>query len=541
MPVVSTSLASTLPGVATYELADFASLLVTATGVISAEGANAAALVLGQGGSAFIQGTIFSAGNGIDSSENDVDVVIAAGGLVTADDRGVLFAGAGARLENAGEIAGITYQGVNLSGAGAELVNSGRISGAFSAVDFSAAGGTLTNTGTISGGVYGVQSFGGSLSLTNAGTIMTTGTNTVAVRLEGAGNVLVNTGSILSIGNLAVSMGGLDTIGGFINRLTNEGLIASNGSSAIGGGANADYIVNNGTIEGLVGLFGGADFFDGRGGRQASVVDGGQGNDSLLGGASDDWLTGVSGADSITGGAGNDLLDGGDGADTIRGDAGADTLSGGVGAADLVDYSYSTGAVWVDLPNSEATGGDGHDDVITGFEGAQGSGHADTLTGDGAANRLAGGAGRDVLTGGLGNDTLLGQAGADSIAAGQGADTLAGGNGADTLVGGAGNDRFQYLSANESSSAARDRIADFVKGQDRIDLSAIDANAVGGTANDTFVFVAGGPFVAAGQVRFQQVAGTTEVWLNTDADFATAEAVIVLSGLFALAGTDFVL
>ena len=80
-----------------------------------------------------------------------------------------------------------------------------------------------------------------------------------------------------------------------------------------------------------------------------------------------------------------------------------------------------------------------------------------------------------------------------------------------------------------------------MKGQDRIDLSGIDANAVGGTANDAFAFVGVGAFTAAGQLRFQQVAGTTEVWLNTDADFATTEAVIVLSGLFALAGTDFVL
>jgi Ca2+-binding RTX toxin-like protein len=540
MPVVSTSLATTLPGVATYELAAFKSLLVTETGVISAEGANAAALAMGEGSSAFIQGTIFSAGNGVDSSENDVDVVVAAGGLVVADERGVLLAGSGARLENAGEIAGITFQGVRMSGAGAELVNSGRISGAFSAVDFAAGSGTLTNTGTISGGVYGVQSFGGGLKLTNAGTIMTTGTNTLAVRLEGSGNDLVNTGSILSIGNLAVSMGGLDTIGGFTNRLTNEGLIASNGSSAIGGGVHADIIVNNGTIQGAVGLFGGADYFDGRGGVQASVVDAGQGNDTLLGGASDDWLTGVSGNDSLAGGAGDDLLDGFDGNDTIRGGAGADTMYGGTGT-DLIDFAYSAAGVFVDLPNGEATGGDGHDDVIIGFEGAQGSGHADTLTGDAQANRLGGGTGRDVMTGGAGNDTLLGQGGADSMAGGQGADTLQGGNGADTLVGGAGNDRFQYLSTNESSSTARDRIADFVKGQDRIDLSAIDANAGGGTSNDTFVFVAGGPFVAAGQVRFLQVAGTTEVWLNTDADVATAEAVIVLSGLFTLAGADFVL
>jgi hypothetical protein len=545
MPVVSTSLASTLPGVATYELADFKSLLVTATGVISAEGANAAALGVGEGSSVFIQGTIFSAGNGIDASNEspDVDVVVAAGGLVTADERAVLLAGSGSRLENAGEIASITYQGVNMSGAGAELVNGGRISGAFSAVDFSAAGGALTNTGTISGGVYGVQSFGGSLTVTNSGTIASTGINTIALRLEEAGNTVLNTGTISSMGNAAIVLSSLDTVGGGTNRLTNEGLIASNGSLAIVGWLHDDWIRNDGTIVGGVLLGGGNDHFDGRLGVQAAGVEGAEGQDTLIGGAFDDLLGGFIGADSLIGGAGNDLLDGGDGADTIRGGAGADTMNGGGGVSDLVDYGYSIGPVLVDLPNSEATGGDGHDDVITGFEGAQGSGYADTLTGDAAANRLAGGAGRDVLTGGLGNDTLLGQAGADSIAAGQGADTLAGGNGADTLVGGAGNDRFQYLTTNESSSAARDRITDFVKGQDRIDLSAIDANAVGGTSNDTFAFVAGNgsPFTAAGQIRFQQVAGTTEVSLNTDADFATAEAVIVLSGLFTLAAADFVL
>lgn len=543
MPVISTMLASTLPGVATYELGDFASLLVTATAVISADGSNAAALALGEGSSAFIRGTIFSAGNGIDASDEspDVDVVIAAGALVAGDERGVLLAGTGSRLENAGEIAGLTRAGVELIGAEAELVNTGLIQGGFSAVDVSGVNTVLTNAGMISGGAYGVQDFAGGLRLTNTGTIMTSEASSVALRIEKAGNTLVNTGSVLSVSNAAVMLGMGDTVGGGSNRLTNDGLIATTGSTAIAGGLHAELIVNTGTIIGGVMLDGAGDRFDGRGGLQGNL-DGGSGNDTILGGVNDEYIAGGLDSDSLSGGGGDDTIDAGEANDTVRGGAGADQLNGGSGL-DLLDYSLSAAGVMVDLASGDVAGGDSLDDEILGFEWVQGSGYADTLLGDGLANRLAGGTGADRIGGGLGADLLSGGRGGDSLSGGNGADTLVGGLGADTLAGGAGVDRFVYGATAESGAAQRDVIVDFTKGQDRIDLSAIDANAVGGTANDAFTLLTtlGATFTAPGQVRFVQVAGTTQVEANTDADATTAEMVIALSGLFTLVGADFVL
>jgi serralysin len=95
-----------------------------------------------------------------------------------------------------------------------------------------------------------------------------------------------------------------------------------------------------------------------------------------------------------------------------------------------------------------------------------GSGH-DRITGSAVANRLSGGEGEDLIRGG---------AGADTLRAGGGADTLVGETGADRLVGGAGADRFVFGRVADTPPAARDRIVDFERGVDLIDLSAIDAS-----------------------------------------------------------------
>lgn len=77
------------------------------------------------------------------------------------------------------------------------------------------------------------------------------------------------------------------------------------------------------------------------------------------------------------------------------------------------------------------------------------------IGGDGA-DILNGGAANDVVMGGAGNDQLFGHGGDDILFAGTGADKLTGGAGADVFV-------FQADGGN-------DRIQDFEKGVDRIDL-----------------------------------------------------------------------
>ncbi|NQV23898.1 MAG: hypothetical protein HQ518_05965 [Rhodopirellula sp.] len=61
------------------------------------------------------------------------------------------------------------------------------------------------------------------------------------------------------------------------------------------------------------------------------VVNGGSGDDLVLGSGGNDQLSGGAGSDTLIGGAGNDSLSGGDGNDTLRGSAGRDHLDGGTG------------------------------------------------------------------------------------------------------------------------------------------------------------------------------------------------------------------
>lgn len=121
-----------------------------------------------------------------------------------------------------------------------------------------------------------------------------------------------------------------------------------------------------------------------------SRLDGGLGNDALIG----------SGA--------SDILNGGDGNDILVGGTGGDKLNGGKGV-DTVDYSTATGTVVVDLNLTDAqdTQGGGKDTLIS-VETLIGSAFKDVFTGTNAANtftdtlggndRFNGGGGDDVLT-----------------------------------------------------------------------------------------------------------------------------------------------
>ena len=92
------------------------------------------------------------------------------------------------------------------------------------------------------------------------------------------------------------------------------------------------------------------------------------------------------------------------------------------------------------------------------------------------------------------------------------------------------------------SSASRDVITDFVRGQDKIDLSGLDANQAT-SINDAFSApTVGGPFSGvfanAGELYFDQVARV--LYGNTDAD-AAAEFAIALTGVNTLTANDILL
>jgi serralysin len=85
----------------------------------------------------------------------------------------------------------------------------------------------------------------------------------------------------------------------------------------------------------------------------------------------------------------------------------------------------------------------------------------------------------------------------------------------------------------------RDIIEGFVKGQDGIVVSAIDANS-GVAGNQAFVLDANNSF-SAGEIRQKGVSGNLLLEFNVDAD-ATVEMAILLNGVGnALGAGDFVL
>ncbi len=91
--------------------------------------------------------------------------------------------------------------------------------------------------------------------------------------------------------------------------------------------------------------------------------------------------------------------------------------------------------------NDTVLAGDGNDMVDAG------AGNDRVVAGDGN-DVVEGGAGNDVLMGGGGNDALNGGAGNDQLNGGTGNDTLNGGTGNDVLSGGAGNDTFVFAAGD---------------------------------------------------------------------------------------------
>ncbi len=224
----------------------------------------------------------------------------------------------------------------------------------------------------------------------------------------------------------------------------------------------------------------------------------------------------------------SDTLLGGDGADFISDAASfvGDTLDGGLGS-DTLDYAASFDAVNVNLATNAASGGGASGDMISNFENLTGSAFADTLTGSSLAN---------IIKGGDGNDAILGGAGADQIN---------GGGGVDVLTGEGGPDRFNYTAVTESGIGvgSRDIITDFLVGTDKINVSQLDANAIGGTADDSFTFIAtrGAAFTGApGEIKFFTQNGNTVVAFNLNAD-TVAEFQIELTGIVDPTAGDFIL
>ena len=170
------------------------------------------------------------------------------------------------------------------------------------------------------------------------------------------------------------------------------------------------------------------------------------------------------------------------------------------------------------------------------------SGGADLFKGWGGTvdGDIHGGGGNDTLIGGASDDVIFGERGNDVLKGANGDDTLTGGAGRDNMTGGAGADTFDFNAIGETTvGALRDRIADFSKGEDVIDLATIDAMT--GAGNQVFDFIGTTGFSGIkGELRAANASGNTIVAGDTDGD-GSADFQILLVGVTGLTEGDFVL
>lgn len=401
------------------------------------------------------------------------------------------------------------------------------------------------------------------------------------IRDGGADTLLANVSQALGahLENLVLS--GLNAIDGTGNALNNVliGNRANNTLNGLGGRDTVDYSdydSENGITIDLV--------VTGPQAISASDYDTLIDIENVIGTLMDDSLTGTDGDNLLDGSLGTDTMIGGDGSDTYFVDSLRDFVmeasGGSVGGRDLVNSfldSYSLGAhiedgriittgagnltgnvldnvIYAGSGNNVIDGGEGIDtlsyihgvrgrvgviislavetpqissfqttgaDAILGFE---------NLTGSNADDQLSGNAGANVLDGANANDTVSG---------GAGNDTLIGGLGRNSLTGGADADVFDYnrVTDNGRFNTTKDRINDFIRGEDVIDFSTLDANPLV-AGNQAFTFIGSNPFSAdaTGQVRVDGIM----VYVSTDADTA-AELKIEINAALPLIESDFIL
>lgn len=206
-----------------------------------------------------------------------------------------------------------------------------------------------------------------------------------------------------------------------------------------------------------------------------AFVDGGAGNDTLVGSAFGESLLGGAGNDQIAGNDGNDTLIGGAGADDISGGNGddlirvggveglGDTIAGG-GGIDTLELTSAATLAGLDSTMMEVENLRANNYGITGST----SNDVFDFSGFVSVTGLA------FVNGGAGHDTLYGSQLADDLRGGAGNDVLIGGDGADILTGDTGNDVFVFTA--DATGAVTDRImafGDFNGNEDVIDLSAV--------------------------------------------------------------------
>ncbi|MDB5351277.1 MAG: cya 2 [Planctomycetota bacterium] len=233
-------------------------------------------------------------------------------------------------------------------------------------------------------------------------------------------------------------------------------------------------------------------------------IEGGEGNDQLVGANGADTILGGPGNDLVSGGAGDDSLDGGTDNDTVMAGSGNDTLVGGTGN-DLLDAATGAGAT----DRDSLVGGDG-DDTLSGSPGN------DSLDGGYGRDNLQGNDGADLLTGGP-DDVGVGNVASESdqLDGGAGNDTVRGGAGEDYMIGGAGNDLLR--GGHDADRIFGDDVKSTLSGNDTIHGEGGNDVIDAGAGKD-LVYGGAGADVLRGGVGDDTLVGATEGNENDPAD-----------------------
>ncbi|MEG4089736.1 DUF4347 domain-containing protein [Microcoleus sp. Pol12B4] len=188
-----------------------------------------------------------------------------------------------------------------------------------------------------------------------------------------------------------------------------------------------------------------------------NVINGPNGDDTIVGSADSDSIFGLGGNDLIFGRGGGDYINGNTANDTLYGGIDSDTLFGGKGF-DLIFGDRGNDTIYGNRGNDSISGDEGNDLLYGGKA-------EDVILGGAGDDVLFGDQGNDTLCGGEGNNTLIGGSGDDLLFGDTGDNLLFGGIGSDTLVGGSGSNGFVL-----SAAGGIDTIINFTAGVDSLKL-----------------------------------------------------------------------
>ncbi|MDD4616451.1 MAG: calcium-binding protein, partial [Alphaproteobacteria bacterium] len=214
--------------------------------------------------------------------------------------------------------------------------------------------------------------------------------------------------SVDSLGSTAVFNG----VSRFIGSDNGDTIYGSGGNDSVLGGAGDNFFyasLGNDTLNGGAGGTNALSFQNAASAVNVNLTTGlssGWGNDTLsnfhvlIGSDQGDTITGSTGDDSITGGAGDNLF---------YASLGSDTLNGGAGGTNTLSFANATSSSTINLTTGATSGW--ATDTISNFTKVAGSNFGDTITGS---------AGSDSLTGGTGNNLFYATTGSDTIDGGVG-------------------------------------------------------------------------------------------------------------------------